>query len=99
MTIEDLENRNYAYVPISVKERLPELMKFVPTIDIDGEIIIYRRTENGWNMRDSRGINTPPDNKEIICWLEKVQLFDDEKRDSLINILSNSLPAKAGENK
>jgi hypothetical protein len=88
MTSEELTSMNYIYVPVSVKERLPDLMVFVQTIDIDGELIVYRRTEFGWNMRDSRGDNTPNDNKEIICWLEKKVIFSEEVVGSLQKLLN-----------
>jgi|ERR1035437_710111 hypothetical protein len=62
---------NFLYMPVPIEVRLPELMKFVPVIDEDGEIAIYRRTEHGWNMRDGMGDNSPNNNKKIIFWLEK----------------------------
>lgn len=39
------------YKKISVKDRLPEIGVFVVTIDVGGEMGIYRLTEYGWNMR------------------------------------------------
>jgi hypothetical protein len=59
------------FVPIAVADRFPPLNEFVPVIDEAGEIFIYRRTEEGWNMRDSQGTNTPNTNKAIIYWLDK----------------------------
>jgi hypothetical protein len=74
------------YRKVPVVERMPELDKFVPTIDDKGEIIIYRYVKSQiwnektkttepyffWNMRDMRGDNTPNDNQPIIYWLEEV---------------------------
>ena len=87
MTKEDLEQINFYYVPVSTKERLPELMKFVPVIDTDGEIAIYRLTEYGWNMRDGMADNSPNNNKEIVCWLEKIDLIENEQKETFLKIL------------
>lgn len=87
MTKQDLEQRNFYYVPVSTKERLPELMKFVPVIDTDGEIAIYRLTEHGWNMRDGMADNSPNNNKEIVCWLEKINLVESEQKETFLKML------------
>ena len=59
---------------VNIEERKPPLMKFVPTIDDNGEIIMYRRTEHGYNMRDSEGTNSPNNNHKIVSWLEPLPL-------------------------
>jgi len=58
---------------VAVTERLPELMKFVTTIDIANEQRVYRLTKYGWNMRDSDGGNSPNNNLVITHWLEEVE--------------------------
>lgn len=60
------------YKKISVKDRLPEIGVFVVTIDVGGEMGIYRLTEYGWNMRDSSAFNSPNNNLEITHWLEEI---------------------------
>ena len=86
MTYKDLAYLNFIYVPVLCEDRMPPLMQFVPTIDEDGEIIIYRLTEIGenfmWNMRDGVGDNSPNNNKKIVMWLEKQQVIPDEQRDT-----------------
>jgi len=59
------------YKEISVKEELPPLNKWVTTIDEAGNHRVYRRTENGWNMRDVNGIESPADDLEITHWLKE----------------------------
>jgi len=59
------------YNTISVDDRLPDLYKWVTTIDEVGEHRVYRRTEYGWNMRDLDGINSPSNNRKIEYWLEE----------------------------
>jgi hypothetical protein len=71
------------YKKISVKERQPQLNKFVTTIDVNNEHRIYRLTENGWNMRDSDGTNSPNNNLEIEYWLEEVSDIDNNTEKSL----------------
>ena len=90
MTYEDIKNRNFFYVPRAIKDKLPPLMQFVPCIDSAGEIIIYRRTEYGWNMRDIHGDNTPNNNLEIVSWLEKMPLFEEDEQDILLKILDHN---------
>lgn len=59
-----------------VSSKLPPLnpetgmSKFVPCIDTNGEISMYRLTEHGWNMRDAPAVNTPADNFTITHWIE-----------------------------
>jgi hypothetical protein len=62
------------YKKVLIKNELPPLNKFVPTIDEDGEIIMYRLTEQGWNMRDCVGKNSPNNNKAIIYWLKEISI-------------------------
>lgn len=85
MNKKDIE-WNFFYIPVSIEERLPELMKFVPVIDIDGEISFYRLTDNGWNMRDGMGDNSPNNNKEIVGWLEKRQLLEDGQQQTFLEM-------------
>jgi hypothetical protein len=66
------------YKKISIDERLPELGKFVTTIDEAGEHIVYRLTEYGWNMRDMSGVNSPNNNLKILYWLEEIDLSEIE---------------------
>lgn len=60
------------YNKIAVKDRLPELGKWVTTIDEANEHRVYRLMEHGWNMRDADGINSPNNNLPILYWLEEV---------------------------
>ena len=87
MTSEELEKTNFMYVPVLCSRRMPELMKYVPCIDTAGEILMYRLTEHGWNMRDGRSDNTPNDNLEIVCWLEKVPIFTEYQAETFKNML------------
>jgi hypothetical protein len=64
------------YKKIDVLERLPELMKFVTTIDSSNEHRVFRLTKEGWNMRDADGDNSPNNNLRITHWLEE---FDDSE--------------------
>lgn len=74
------------YKKISVKERLPKYDTYVPTIDSNGEIIIYKLNEilisetglskHFWTMRDISGNDTPNDNLPILYWLEEVTSDD-----------------------
>jgi len=90
MTTEELKYGNYMYLPILVDDvtDLAPLMQFVPTVDEDGQIMMYRRTEYGWNMRDGIAPNTPPD-KKIVSWLKKMPIFEEEQANSLIGILES----------
>ncbi len=78
------------YRKVSIKERLPQLGKYVPVIDIKNEIIIYRMVEyNGlqfWNMRDISGTNTPNDNFAMVYWLEEVTSEEEDRLQYLNNI-------------
>lgn len=87
MTYEELQNTNFAYFPISVHERMPDKMKFVPVIDDVGEISIYRHTEHGWNMRDGMADNSPNNNRSILYWLEKKPILDEQTTASLSKII------------
>lgn len=64
---------------VRLEEREPPMLKFVPTIDEAGEIIIFRRTEHGYNMRDDTGINSPNDNLRIVAWLEPFDHLTNEE--------------------
>jgi len=70
---EDFSNRNYYYVPVSVQNRFPPEGIYVSVVDTRGEIAIYKYNGQyqGWSMRDAMGINSPDDNCQIVCWLEK----------------------------
>jgi hypothetical protein len=87
MTSEELEKINFIYVPVLFSDRKPELMKFVPCIDSAGEVAIYRLTEYGWNMRDGMADNSPNNNLEIVCWLEKMPLFTEGQVDTFKKML------------
>lgn len=63
------------YRKVKVSERLPEIGKFVTTIDEAGEHRVYRLTEDGWNMRDADGIHSPNNNLAIIYWLEEFKNY------------------------
>ncbi len=67
------------YKKVSIEEKFPPLMKFVTTIDENGEHRVYRLTKHGWNMRDGDGINSPNNNLQITHWLEEVDLIELEK--------------------
>ena len=60
---------NFRAIP--TLERMPELGKWVTTIDTAGEHRVYRLTEYGWNMRDLDGLNSPNNNLIITHWLEE----------------------------
>lgn len=64
---------------VLIKDRLPELMKFVTTIDLNDEHRVYRLTEYGWNMRDADGDNSTNNNIELVYWLEEVNEKIEEK--------------------
>lgn len=66
------ERSKMLYQTVSVEERLPKTNKWVTTIDSKGNHNIYRHTKHGWNLRDAKGKNSPPDNIPILYWLEKV---------------------------
>lgn len=57
---------------VPASERLPDIGKFVATIDEANEIIVYRLTKYGWNMRDGMCVNSPNNNLKITHWLEEV---------------------------
>ena len=65
---------NTIFRKVAIEDRLPELNKFVVLIDEAGEMIIYRRTDLGWQMRESNGINTPNNNLKLVYWLEEVEV-------------------------
>ena len=67
------------YVAVPITERLPEIGKFVTTIDKNGQERVFRLTDNGWNMRDADGANSPNNNLEITHWLEKMPERMNEK--------------------
>lgn len=61
------------YKLVSISERMPERGEFVPCIDVDGNVVIYRWTPDGWNMRDGMSDNSPNNNLPITAWLEKTE--------------------------
>lgn len=71
-----MENKTLIVHTHKVSQKLPPLdpdtkmSKFVPVIDEEGEVMIFRLTEYGWNMRDAHANNTPNDNKKPVYWLE-----------------------------
>lgn len=84
---------------IAVAERLPEMMKFVTTIDEANEQRVYRMTEEGWNMRDVDGTNSPNNNLVITHWLEEIQDFEElgnaiDRIDNLYHALTIPMPAQ-----
>lgn len=87
------------YRKVAVTERLPELNKFVTTIDTDNEHRVFRFTESGWNMRDSDGVNSPNNNLPITHWLEEIEEVEElggliDSVDNLAHALQLSLPAE-----
>lgn len=60
--------------PVDVNNRLPEIDRFVLTIDEAGNQIIYKRTEYGWNMRDGIAANSPNNNLKITYWYEEIEI-------------------------
>lgn len=88
------------YRKVLVAERLPELMKFVTTIDEANEHRVYRLTEHGWNMRDADGDNSPNNNLQITHWLEEIEEVEElggliDSIDNLAHALQmRSLPAE-----
>ncbi len=75
------------YKKIPVAERMPELMKFVTTIDEANEHRVYRLTETGWNMRDPNGSNSPNNNLPITHWLEEIQFYDIEDVEERLGLI------------
>ena len=72
---------------VPIEEREPPFMKFVPTIDEAGEIIFFRRTVHGYNMRDGQADNSPNNNLKILSWLEPCEscrLTDDELEEKIV---------------
>ncbi len=79
------------YKKIAITERLPDIGKFVTTIDEANEHRVYRLTEFGWNMRDVDGTNSPNNNLPILYWLEETDLSEmEEKAESWDNLILNS---------
>lgn len=79
------------YKKIAVAERLPDIGKFVTTIDEANEHRVYRLTEFGWNMRDVDGTNSPNNNLPILYWLEEIDLSEmEEKAEAWDNLISNN---------
>jgi hypothetical protein len=84
---------NFLYVPVLISERLPDLYEFVPVVDDAGEIIMYQRTEEGWNMRDAEGTNTPDNNRPLVYWLSKKYInfekteFRDKQKDLSFEVI------------
>lgn len=87
------------YRKISIDERLPDLMQFVTTIDANNEHRVYRLTEQGWNMRDADGINSPDNNTPITHWLEEVPDAEElgmtiDRVNNVYHALSIPMPAE-----
>jgi hypothetical protein len=59
---------------IDINKRLPEVGKYVTTIDVAGNHRVYQYVGNGWNLRDASTADSPPDNLPITHWLEEVEL-------------------------
>lgn len=76
---------------VKVSERLPEVGKFVTTIDEAGEHRVYRLTEYGWNMRDADGNNSPNNNLPITCWLEEFDGTELERKAKLLDEIDESV--------
>ena len=55
---------------VSIKDRLPEEGKPVPTIDSEGNVIVYKRFGNTWNMPKLEN------NHAIEYWLEEAPDYD-----------------------
>jgi hypothetical protein len=87
---------------VSVTERLPELNKFVTTIDEAGEHRVYRLVNvepvgNSWNMRDADGINSSNNNLPITHWLEEVDLSEMEAKANKYDVLDEKISACYGK--
>lgn len=59
---------------ISIQERLPEIGKWITTIDEAGNYRVCRITEYGWQMRDPDGVHSPSNNLPITHWLEEIPI-------------------------
>lgn len=87
---------------VSVKERFPELNKFVTTIDEAGEHRVYSLVNidpigSSWNMRDPDGINSANNNLPIVYWLEEVDLSEIEAKAKKYDILDEKISACYGK--
>lgn len=65
------------YRTVDITERKPPYNVFVPTIDKQGNIFVYRLIEDKnvgdyWNLRETPAINSPSDNLKIEFWLEEL---------------------------
>lgn len=59
-----------SYKVVSLVDREPPFMAWVVMVDIKGELIVYRRTELGYNLRDATGTHSPNNNLAFVGWLE-----------------------------
>lgn len=64
---------------VSIEKELPQIGKFVTTIDEANQQRVYRLVKVepiglSWNMRDTDGINSPNNNLKITHWLKEVDL-------------------------
>ncbi len=57
---------------VLVSERLPEINKFVATIDEAGDMRMFKRTESGWALQDFPETNYTKGNYDPVYWLEEV---------------------------
>lgn len=70
------------FIKVKISERLPEVGKWVTTIDEADEQRVYRLVENdvegiepySWNMRDVDGTNSPNNNIPLVYWLEEISV-------------------------
>jgi hypothetical protein len=78
IAIDKDETRMY-FEKVSIENELPQIGKFVTTIDEANEQRVYRLVQVepiglSWNMRDADGINSPNNNLKITHWLKEVDL-------------------------
>jgi hypothetical protein len=70
-----MSNGETIFVRVPISERLPELGKYVPVIDVAGEIFMYCvNDDNSWSLRDTPGYNAPSDNLPMTHWLEETPI-------------------------
>jgi len=77
------------YRKVKVSERLPDPMKWVTTIDSEGNHFVHRLTDYGWNMRDAGADNTPDTNYSIEYWLEEIK--QNEMVKDVVKLIKDSL--------
>lgn len=65
------------YKTILVEKEYPPVGEFVTTIDEDGKHRVYKiNKDRTWTLRDSDGVDSPPNNLKITQWLKKCDRGD-----------------------